>query len=224
MFAFPLGLYAAVKRDSIGDHFVRIISTVGVAVPGFWLALVLIYVFFYQLGWAPAPTGRIGVRTLVKPITGFYLLDTLLKRDWKTFGEVWAHLALPVAAISFRSIAHLTRLIRTSMLEVLESDFVQAEMAQGLSKRLIYYRLALKNALLAPITQIGEQFGTLIGGTVVIELIFAWPGAGRWAISSALAGDFAPIQAFTVICAIIRVLVFLITDIAYAVIDPRIRY
>ncbi len=222
--AIPLGVYAAVKRDAFGDHVTRVASLVGVAVPGFWFGLLLIFFFYYYLRWAPPPMGRIGFRTTIVPVTGFNLIDSLLAGNLKAFGEVWAYLALPVAAVSLRKVAQLTRLVRSSMIEVLASDYIQTARAQGLRRSTINFRLGLKNGLLPPITQIGDMFGDLIGGAVVIELVFAWPGAGRWAVTSALAGDFGPIQAFVVICAAVRVLCFLVADILYAVIDPRIKY
>jgi peptide/nickel transport system permease protein len=222
--ALPLGIFAAVRRDSLVDHVARVTSLLGVAIPSFWLGLLLIYFFFYKLGWSPPPIGRIGFRTSFPVVTGFYLIDSLLAGDIKAFGEVLGYLVLPVAALSLRKLAQLSRLVRSTMIEVLASDYILTARSQGLKKRLINYRLALKNGLLPPITQIGQMFGDLIGGAVVIELVFAWPGAGRWAVTSALAGDFAPIQAFAVICAIARIVVFLIADILYVVIDPRIRY
>lgn len=222
--SFPLGVYAAVKRNAIGDHLSRVVSLLGVAIPGFWLGLLLIYLFFYKLRWAPPPMGRVGLRTDIQAVTGFYLIDTLLQGDLKAFGEVLGYLVLPVAAISLRKLAELTRLVRSTMIEVLESDYIQTARAQGIRKRLIHYRLALKNSLLAPITQIGQMLGDLVGGAVIIELVFAWPGAGRWAVTSALAGDFAPIQAVAVICAAARVASFLIADVLYVIVDPRIRY
>jgi len=222
--ALPLGIFAAVKRDSLGDHVSRIVSLTGVAIPGFWLGLLLIYLFFFRLHWAPPPMGRIGLRTPIDSVTGFYLIDTLFAGDLGAFGKVWAYLALPVTALSLRKLAQLTRLVRSTMIEVLSSDYIQTARSHGLKQPLINYRLALKNALLPPITQIGQMFGDLIGGAVIIELVFAWPGAGRWAITSALAGDFAPIQAFAVICAVVRVLSFLVSDVLYVIIDPRIRY
>ena len=222
--ALPLGVFAAVHRDALGDHFSRITSLLGVAIPSFWLGLLLIYLFFYRLGWSPPPIGRIGFSTSFPAVTGFYLIDSLLAGDVRAFAEVLGYLVLPVAALSLRKLAQLSRLVRSTMIEVLASDYIQSARSQGLRKTLINYRLALKNGLLAPITQIGQMFGDLIGGAVVIELVFAWPGAGRWAVTSALAGDFAPIQTFAVICAIARILVFLVADILYVVIDPRIRY
>jgi len=222
--AVPLGVYAAVRKDTLGDHVSRVVSLFGVAIPSFWLGLLLIFVFFYLLRWAPPPMGRIGFRTSIDRVTGFYLVDSLLAGDLKAFGQTLSYLVLPVAAISLRKLAQLTRLVRSTMIEALSSDYIQTARSHGLRNRLINYRLAFKNASLPPITQIADMFGDLVGGAVVIELVFAWPGAGRWAVTSALAGDFAPIQAFAVICAVVRVITFLITDIMYAVIDKRIEY
>jgi peptide/nickel transport system permease protein len=184
----------------------------------------LIYFLYFLLEWAPPPMGRINIRITVNEITGFYLVDTLLSGDLKAFLSVCPHMALPVFALTFHAIALLTRLTRSSMIEVLSSDYIQSARAQGLYAKTINYRLALKNAMLLPITQIGQLAGSLIGMSVIIEIVFAWPGAGSWAVDSALAGDFAPIQAFAVIMAITRVLVFLLADIFYTVLDPRISF
>jgi peptide/nickel transport system permease protein len=224
LIAIPLGVLAAVKRDSFGDHFSRLFSLSGVAIPGFWIGLMLIYFLYYLLDWAPAPMGRIQMGLQVKPVTGFYMIDTLWAGDFAAFKSTCLHLVLPVFSIAFHNLALLTRLVRSSMIEVLNSDYIQAARAQGQKAKRIHYRLALKNAMLPPITQIGQMAGTLIGGAVIIEIVFAWPGAGRWAIDGALAGDFAPIQAFAVIVAIARVLLFLIADICYTILDPRISF
>ncbi|MBW1962937.1 MAG: ABC transporter permease [Deltaproteobacteria bacterium] len=160
----------------------------------------------------------------VERVTGFYLIDTLLAGDLEAFGSVCLYLISPVSAIAFRQIAQLTRLVRSTMIEVLNSDYIQAARSQGLRSRMINYRLALKNAMLPPVTQIGLIAGNLIGVAVIIEIVFAWPGAGSWAVDAALAGDFAPVQAFAVIAAIARVLIFLVADIAYTKLDPRITF
>jgi len=213
-----------VRRDSFADHLSRIFSLSGVSMPGFWVGLLIIFFFYYMLSWTPPPMGRIHMRIYVERITGFYLIDTLLAGDLKAFGSVCVYLISPVFALAFRQIAQLTRLVRSTMIEVLSSDYVQAARAQGLRVRMINYRLALKNAMLPPVTQIGLIAGNLIGGAVIIEIVFAWPGAGSWAVDAALSGDFAPVQAFAVIAAIARVLIFLVADITYTKLDPRISF
>ncbi|MBW2154918.1 MAG: ABC transporter permease [Deltaproteobacteria bacterium] len=222
--AIPLGVIGAVKRDSVTDHFTRIVSLSGVSMPGFWVGLLLIFFLYYLLGWTPPPMGRIKMGLSVERVTGFYLIDTLLAGDLEAFGSVCLYLISPVSAIAFRQLAQLTRLVRSTMIEVLNSDYIQAARSQGLRSRMINYRLALKNAMLPPVTQIGLIAGNLIGVAVIIEIVFAWPGAGSWAVDAALAGDFAPVQAFAVIAAIARVLIFLVADIAYTKLDPRITF
>jgi len=224
LLAIPLGVIAAVRRDSFSDHFSRVFALSGVSMPSFWLGLLLIYFLYFLMGWTPPPMGRVHMGMTVNEVTGFYLVDTLLSGDLKAFSSVCQYLAMPVAALAFHAIALLTRLTRSSMIEVLNSDFIQSARAQGLHIQTINYRLALKNAMLPPITQIGQLAGSLIGTAVIIEIVFAWPGAGSWAVDSALAGDFAPIQAFAVIMAITRVLVFLLSDISYTILDPRISF
>jgi len=222
--AIPLGVLAAVKRDTVLDHVSRAVSLVGVSMPSFWFGLLLIYVFFYLLRIAPAPMGRLSIGITIRRVTGFYLIDAALARDWSSFVETLRYLALPVIAVAFTKMAELTRLVRSTMIEALNSDYIETSRAQGLRRRLIYYRLALKNAIVVPLTQIGILYGALVGGVVIIELVFAWPGCGSWAINAALAGDFAPVQAFAVICAATRLMIFLVVDIIYVIVDPRIRY
>ncbi len=222
--AIPLGVVGAVKRDSYADHLSRFVALCGVSLPGFWVGLLLIFFLYFWLGWFPPPMGRIEMGMSVNQITGFYLIDTLIAGDLKAFGSVVSYLALPVCALAFRALAQLTRLTRSSMIEVLNSDYVMAARAQGLRPKMIHYKLALKNAMLPPVTQIGLLAGALIGNAVIIEIVFAWPGAGRWAVDAALAGDFAPVQAFAVIAAIARVLIFLVADVSYTKLDPRITF
>ena len=222
--AIPLGVIAAVNRDAFGDHLSRIISLSGVAIPSFWIGLLLIYFLYAKLGWAPAPMGRIHMGIDVERTTGFFLVDTLLAGDLKAFASVCHYLVLPVFSIAFHNLALLTRLTRSSMIEVLNSEYILAAQAQGQKLRKINYRLALKNAMLPPVTELGRLAGSLIGGAVIIEIVFAWPGVGSWAIDAALSGDFSPIQAFAVIMAVARVLFFLIADIFYTILDPRIKF
>jgi peptide/nickel transport system permease protein len=222
--AIPLGVVAAVKRDSWVDHVSRVFSLCGVSIPGFWLGLLLIFFFYFLFHWAPPPMGRIGMRFYIDRITGFYLIDTLLSGDYAAFRSVCSYLVLPVISLAFVQIALLTRLTRSTMIEVMSSDYIQAARAQGMKIRMIHYKLALKNAMLPPITQIGQMAGNLIGGAVIIEIVFAWPGAGSWAIDAALSGDFAPVQAFAVLMAIARVLTFLAADVLYTKLDPRISF
>jgi peptide/nickel transport system permease protein len=222
--AIPLGVIAAVRRDGLIDHVSRVVSLLGVSLPSFWLALLLVYFLFFKLGWAPPPLGRGPVGFQPETITGLYTVDTLLARDWSGFARAIHFLALPVVSLALINMAPLARLTRSSMIEALNSEYVRFALAAGLPKRTIYFRLALKNALLAPLTLLGIIFGQLLGGAVIIETIFAWPGLGLWAVNAATQSDYAPVQAFVLLAAAARVLVFLLTDLAYAAIDPRIRY
>jgi peptide/nickel transport system permease protein len=222
--AIPLGVLAAVRRDTVFDHLARVVSLIGVAMPAFWLGIVLALLFYFALGWLPAPMGRLESHVLeLKRITGLYLVDSLLQGDFRAFVSAARCLVLPVVALAMRDMAQLTRLTRSTMIEVLSSDYIQAARAQGLPNRLIHYRLALKNALLVPITQVGLIFGHLIGGSVLIETVFAWPGLGIWAVNGALARDFNPVQGFAVFAALMQVLIYLTVDLVYFAVDPRIK-
>ena len=219
----PLGVLSAVYRNSWIDNFSRSITLVGVSVPSFWLGLILIYVLFYLLRIFPPPSGRIGL--LVSPperITGLYLVDSLLTGNWKAFSSSAQHLALPVITEALVALAPITRLMRSSMLEVLGSEYIQAARANGVPERQIYFRDALRNALLAPLTFVALVYGNLLGGSVVIERIFSWPGIGRYALESIVVKDYNAVQGFVLLAAVLYVLVFLIVDILYFVIDPRI--
>lgn len=222
--AIPLGVWAAIRRDGLGDHIARITSLFGVAMPGFWFGLLLIFFLYYHLGISPAPMGRLPIGISVERVTGIYTIDALLAHDMVAFWATVKQLTLPVLALSIRSVAILVRLTRSSMIEVLNADFIRVARAQGLRSRLIHYRLGLKNALLSPVTMIGHQYGTLLSGVAVIEVVFAWPGLGRWSVNAALSGDYAPVQAFAMLAAGLRVIIFLLVDMIYFLLDPRIRY
>ncbi len=222
--SIPLGVIAAVRRDGLVDHISRAVSLAGVSLPSFWLALLLVYFFFFKIGWAPPPLGRGPIGFAPPSLTGMYTVDTLLRGDVAGFVTAAKYLALPVISLALINMAPLTRLTRSSMIEALNSDYVRYALAAGLPKRTIYFRLALKNALLAPITLLGIIVGLLLGGAVIIETIFAWPGVGLWAVNAATQSDYAPVQGFALLAATIRVLVNLLTDMAYFAIDPRIRF
>jgi peptide/nickel transport system permease protein len=219
----PLGVLSAVYRNSWIDNFSRSITLLGVSVPSFWLGLLLIYVLFYLLRIFPPPSGRIGL--LISPperITGLYLVDSVLTGNWRAFSSSAQHLALPVITQALVTLAPITRLMRSSMLEVLGSEYIQAARANGVPERQIYFRDALRNALLAPLTFVALVYGNLLGGSVVIERIFSWPGVGRYALESIVVKDYNAVQGFVLLAAVLYVLVFLVVDILYFVIDPRI--
>jgi len=223
-FGIPLAVISAVRRDRFVDHLCRITGVAGVAMPTFWTGLLLLYLFFYHLGLAPPPLGRISPGIPVPAsITGLYTVDSLLTGNLRAFLSSLHHLLLPAFTLGFSVMAPLTRMVRATMLEVLSSDYIRAAEASGLPQRQIVYGDALRNTLIPVITLIGVIFGFLMGGNVVIELVFGWPGIGNYAVTSLMSKDAQPIQSFVLFVSVIYVFVNLIVDIAYGFVDPRIR-
>lgn len=224
LIAIPLGVLAAVKEGSAIDHFSRVIATAGVSLPVFFTGLLLAYFFYFILGWAPAPLGRLDIIYSAPPhVTGFYLIDSLLARDMEVFRAAAKQLILPAATLAIFSLAPITRMTRASMLAVLSSDFVRTARASGLSTRKVILTYAFRNALLPVITTLGMVFSFLLGANVLVEKVFAWPGIGSYAVEALIASDYAPVQGFVLTMAILYVLLNLMIDILYGVIDPRVR-
>lgn len=223
--AIPVGIIAAVKKESILDHISRIFSLIGACVPIFWLGLMLIFLFYSKWGVFPAPMGRIsdGINPPTS-ITGLYLLDSLLSGDMVAFKDSLSHLILPAICLSTGTMAIVARMMRSSMLEVIGQDYIRTARAKGMHESKVIMKHALSNAFIPTLTLLGLQFGFLIGGAVITETIFSWPGVGGYITDSILATDYAPIQAFTLISAIVFSVVNLIVDVLYGVFDPRIRY
>ena len=222
--ALPLGVWAAVRRGKLIDKFCRFISTLGVAIPDFWLALILVLIFFVFLGWAPAPVGRLDI-TAIPPDgpTGFYVFDSLVTGQWATLRNALAHLILPVFALGFPAIAPILRLTRNATLSVLNSDYIAFGKASGLRGARLYLKYVLRNALPGAITMAGLISGYLIGGAVLVERVFSWPGVGLYALHSLETSDHASIQGFVLLSAVTYLMVFLIVDLVQSVIDPRVR-
>jgi peptide/nickel transport system permease protein len=224
MIAVPLGIAAAVKQGSFVDHACRIVATAGVSLPVFFTGLILVYVFYYLLGWSPAPLGRLDVFYSPPPhVTGFYLIDSLLAGEWETFRASLSQLIVPAATLAIFSLAPITRMTRASMLAVLSSDFVRTARASGLTPRTVIVTYAFRNAMLPVITTLGMVFSFLLGANVLVEKVFAWPGIGSYAIEALIASDFAPVQGFVLTMAIMYVALNLLIDMLYGVIDPRVR-
>jgi len=222
--AVPLGIFAAVRQGSFIDHACRVVATAGVSLPVFFTGLILVYVFYFKLGWSPAPLGRLDVFYSAPPhVTGFYVIDSLIARDFETLRAAMAQLILPAATLAIFSLAPITRITRASMLSVLSSDFVRTARASGLSPRTVIVTYAFRNAMLPVITTLGMVFSFLLGANVLVEKVFAWPGIGSYAIEALIASDFAPVQGFVLIMAIMYVLLNLMIDLLYGVIDPRVR-
>jgi peptide/nickel transport system permease protein len=222
--AVPLGIFAAIKQGSWIDHTCRIVATAGVSLPVFFTGLLLVYVFYFQLGWSPAPLGRLDAFASAPPdITGFYLIDSLLAGDLETFRAALAQLILPAMTLAIFSLAPITRMTRASMLAVLASEFVRTARASGLGERTIVITYAFRNAMLPVVTTLGMVFSFLLGANVLVEKVFAWPGIGSYAVEALLQSDFAPVQGFVLTMAIMYVALNLLIDMLYGVIDPRVR-
>lgn len=216
----PLGVVSALRRNKPTDHFSRVVALGGVSTPLFWSALLMQFFFYYKLGWFPA-IGRLTVD--IERYTGFVLLDSLLNGNMAALGDALKHLVLPAVTLAFYTMGYLVRITRGSMLEVLESEYVVTAKAKGLPARIVIYRHALKNAIIPPITVLGVTFGWLLGGTVLLETIFAWPGMGRYAAGSIVQVDLPAMVGFTLVAATVMILSNLVVDIFYSIIDPRVR-
>jgi peptide/nickel transport system permease protein len=220
----PLGVQSAVHRDTAIDHIGRIVGVAGVAMPTFWTGLLLLYVFFYLLGVAPAPLGRLGPG--IDPphaITGLYVVDSLLTGNWRALGSALQQLILPSLTLGLSVMAPIARMVRSTMLEILESDYVKAAWAAGIPRRRVIYGDALANAMIPVITILGIVFGFLMAGNAVVESVFAWPGIGNYAITALMTKDSGPIQSFVLFVALLYVIVNFVIDLLYGLIDPRIR-
>jgi peptide/nickel transport system permease protein len=223
--AIPVGIIAATRKESFIDHISRVFSLIGACVPIFWLGLLFIYIFYSILGWAPAPMGRIsGDLNPPTHITGLYVVDSLMTGDMVALKSSLAHLLLPAICLSTGTMAIVARMTRSSMLEVIGQDYVRTARAKGLSETAVVGKHSLINALIPTLTVLGLQFGGLLGGAVITETIFSWPGVGGYVTDSILAADYAPIQAFTLVSAILFSFINLAVDLVYGLIDPRIRY
>ena len=222
--AVPLGMLAAVRQGSVIDHACRVVATAGVSLPVFFTGLLAVYVFYYLLGWSPAPLGRLDVfYSAPDRVTGFYLIDSLLAGDAETFRAALAQLVLPALTLGLFALAPIARMTRASMLAVLSSDFIRTARASGLPPRTVLVTYAFRNAMLPVLTTLGMVFSFLLGANVLVEKVFAWPGIGSYAVEALIASDYAPVQGFVLAMAILYVLLNLSIDILYGIIDPRVR-
>ncbi len=219
----PVGIISAAKRNSAIDGVSMIGSLIGVSMPIFWLGLMLIMLFAVYLHWLPAG-GRISTGIEIESITNLYLLDSILTGNVEGFIDTGKHIILPAIALATIPMAIIARMTRSSMLDVLQEDYVRTARAKGLGKGLVLFRHALKNAALPVVTIVGLQMGTLLAGAVLTETIFAWPGIGRWVYDGILGRDYPIVQGGTLVIALVFIVVNFTVDILYAVLDPRIRY
>jgi peptide/nickel transport system permease protein len=218
-----LGIYSALRSGRVGDQVVRFGALGGAAVPDFWLGLILIFVFYYKLGWAPAANGRLGDVVHLSPITHIDLLDAVLRANGAAIGSALAHLALPVITLAVVSSAPIVRGVRASGVHVLASDAYRCAEAHGLPARVRVLRYMVREALIGLPTLAALLYGYLIGGAVLVEYVFSWQGFGQWALHGMQFRDYPIVQAFVLVSAVVYVFVFLLADIAHALLDPRVR-
>lgn len=220
-FSIPAGVISAVKRDSFIDRAIATFSYFGVSVPGFWLGIVLIFIFAVELRWLPT-SGRLATGMTVHGATGFLIVDSLLAGDLHQFGTALRHLFLPALTLGAVMMAIVTRVLRSSMIEELQKDYIVLARAKGASEMRIVLGHALPNALLPSITIIGLQVGSMLGGNMIVETVFAWPGIGRMAVEGIFARDYPLVQGVVILFAFIFAIANLLVDLAYAWLNPRV--
>lgn len=221
-FGMLAGVISATRQYSLFDYSGMVLSLVGVSMPIFWLGLILMIIFSLHLGWLPL-SGRLSYDVHIHAVTGLHLIDGILTGNWKGFRDALWHIIMPAFTLSTTPMAIIARITRSTMLEVLRQDYIRTAKAKGLPPRLVHYKHALKNALIPIITVIGLQFGILLGGAILTETIFAWPGIGLWLLNAVYARDFNAVQGGTMLIATTFVTINMIVDVLYAWINPRIK-
>ena len=220
--AIPLGVWAATKPGSWVDQLCRLLVTAGVSLPTFFTGILLVYVFYYLLGIAPSPLGRLDFIYLDPPhVTGFFLIDAALAGDWETWIAALKQLILPGITLALFTLAPIARMTRAAMLAALSADYVRTARAAGLAPGKVLYGYAFRNALLPVVTTLGMVFSFVLGANVLVEKVFAWPGIGSYAVEALVVSDYAAVQGFVLAMALLFVVLNLIIDLAYSVIDPR---
>lgn len=221
--AIPAGIFAAVRQYSLFDNILMGGAVLGISLPVFWTATLLMMLFSLRLHWFPF-TGIISSGMSIQHVTGFQMLDALITGNWSGFIDVLRHLILPGIALGALPMAIIARMMRSSLLEILQKDYINTSRAKGIREIKVLTKHALRNALLPVITVIGLQFGNLLCGAILTETVFAMPGIGRLAVTSILFRDYPIVEALVFFTALAVVVVNLLVDISYAYIDPRIRY
>jgi len=217
------GLIAAARQNSWFDGTSMLVALFGFSMPIFWLGIMLILLFAAYLDWFPI-SGRLDFTIELARRTNFYLVDAVLSGNWAAAGNVLRHLVLPAVTLSTVPLAIIARMTRSSLLEVLRQDYVRTARAKGLAEQRVVTRHALRNAAIPIITVIGLNVGSLLGGAILTETIFAWPGVGRLVVDAIFARDYPVVQGAVLVIALVFVVVNLVVDLAYAYLDPRIRY
>lgn len=218
-----VGVISAVKQYSLFDYLSMVGALLGVSMPIFWLGLMMIVLFSLKLHWLPV-SGRIDIGLEPVHITGLYILDSILTRDWVALKSALVHIIMPATALATYSMAIIARMTRSTMLEVIRQDYIRTARAKGLKESVVVYKHALRNALIPVITVIGLQMGVLMGGAVLTETVFAWPGIGSRLVDAILASDYPMVQGSIIFIASVFVVVNLVVDLLYAWLDPRIKY
>jgi ABC-type dipeptide/oligopeptide/nickel transport system permease component len=225
LFALPLGIISAVKRGRPVDHVARVLSVIGVSAPIFWIGMLLLSTFYIRLGWAPGPVGRLPMMASSPDrVTGLYTIDALLNGDFGTFRMAGEALVLPVLTIALVAMAPIARMTRAMMIDALESDYIRTARSMGLPSRVIVLHHAFKNAFIPVLTLIAAVFGFAIGGEVLVEFIFTWPGLGLYSLNAIQGSDFPAIQGFIILVTAIYLLIYLVVDIITAMLDPRVEF
>jgi len=224
IWAVPAGLIAGAKRGGIFDKFAQWIAQIGVSVPNFWLGLLLVFILYYLAGLFPAPMGRLPMGVSPPdPITGLYLIDSLITGNLETFWQALRQVFLPSFTLAFTASPAILQLTRNTMIGILNSDYIKAARSFGFTERIVFFKYALKNAIAPVATLIAMTFGWLIGGAVLVEVVFSWPGIGRYAVDAMHHSDYEPVVGVVLLCAFVYVLVYLITDIFHFIVDPRVK-
>ncbi len=224
LIGIPLGVISACAKNRWPDQLIRLFSMAGIALPLFWLGLVLQVIVYGRLHLLPAAQRIDLMMSAPRHITGLYTLDSLLTGNWPALLNSLEHIILPAVTLAFASLATVTRVTRAGMLETLSQDYIRTARAKGLSQRVVIYKHALRNALIPTVTLMGLQVGNLLGGAFLVEIVFSWPGIGFYSVQAIRAFDYAAIMSITIIIAMGYCLVNLLVDLLYGVLDPRISY
>jgi peptide/nickel transport system permease protein len=223
-FGIPLGVLAAVRRGSLADQLVRIVGLIGYSVPIFWLGLLALLVFYAKLGWTSGP-GRMDVvfEYTFTPVTGFFLIDAIINRDWAAFRDIVSHLILPASLLGYFSMAYISRMTRSFMLNELQQEYIVAARAKGLSETRIIWGHALRNAAVPLVTVIALSYAGLLEGSVLTETVFAWPGLGLYITNSLQNAAMNAVLGGTIVIGSVFIAINLLSDVLYRMLDPRTR-
>ena len=216
------GIISAVRRDSIFDSAAMLVSLMGISMPVFWMGILLIIVFSVELDILPV-SGMISFSTIITPVTGFPLLDAMLTGNWQGVRDLLSHLVLPAVTLGLTPAALIARTTRASMLEVINEDYVKAGLARGLTFNQTLWRHVMRNAMIPVVTVIGLEIGIYLGGSIVTETVFSWPGLGRYMIDAIYSNDYPVVQGAVLVYAFIVVMVSLVVDLTYSALDPRVK-